>query len=65
ARSRSSSLYFFGAGMLCILPEIRACTEPGAHQIAPRYERKAEHFLAFLILGASLTCYKNLRKLAT
>jgi hypothetical protein len=32
ARSRSSSLYFFGAGMLCILPEIRACTEPAARQ---------------------------------
>ena len=30
-----------------------------------RYERKAEHFLAFLLLGASLTCYKKLRKLTT
>ncbi len=32
ARPHSSSLYFLGAGMLCILPVIRACTEPGAHQ---------------------------------
>ncbi|MFD0799741.1 transposase family protein [Streptomonospora algeriensis] len=26
----SAELYFFGAAMLCILPGIRACTEPGA-----------------------------------
>jgi hypothetical protein len=29
------------------------------------HERKAEHFLAFLILGASLTCHKKLRKPTT
>ncbi|OOC02460.1 IS5 family transposase, partial [Amycolatopsis azurea DSM 43854] len=30
-----------------------------------RYERKAEHFLAFLTLRAALTCHKKLRKLTT
>ncbi|MFJ5594755.1 hypothetical protein ACIQCG_34075 [Streptomyces noursei] len=28
-----------------------------------RYERKASHFLAFLGLAASLTCYKKITKL--
>lgn len=30
-----------------------------------RYERKANHFLAFLTLAATLTCFKRLRQLAT
>jgi hypothetical protein len=33
----------------------------GYRRLTLRYERKAEHFLAFPILGASLTCYKKLR----
>jgi transposase len=37
----------------------------GYRRLTLRYERKAEHFLAFLLLGASLTCYKKLRKLTT
>ncbi|MDT7805183.1 MAG: hypothetical protein QOI78_8616, partial [Actinomycetota bacterium] len=37
----------------------------GYRRLTLRYERKAQHFLAFLILGASLTCYKKLRKLTT
>jgi hypothetical protein len=37
----------------------------GYRRLTLRYERKAEHFLAFLTLGASLTCYKKLRKLTT
>ncbi len=37
----------------------------GYRRLTLRYERKAEHFLAFLILGASLTCHKKLRKLTT
>ncbi len=37
----------------------------GYRRLTLRYERKAEHFLSFLILGASLTCHKKLRKLTT
>jgi hypothetical protein len=37
----------------------------GYRRMTLRYERKAEHFLAFLILGTSLTCHKKLRKLTT
>jgi hypothetical protein len=29
------------------------------------YERRARHFLAFLTLGATFTCYKKLAKHAT
>ncbi|GAB3239295.1 hypothetical protein GCM10027447_38950 [Glycomyces halotolerans] len=29
-----------------------------------RYERKAAHFLAFVTLGAAMTCYKALAKQA-
>ena len=34
------------------------------HRLAIRYERKANHFCAFLVLGATLTCFKRLAKLA-
>jgi transposase len=34
----------------------------GYRRLAPRYERKATHFVAFFILGATITCYKKLRK---
>jgi transposase len=37
----------------------------GYRRLATRYERKANHFSAFLTLAAALTCYKKLRKLAT
>jgi transposase len=37
----------------------------GYRRLTLRYERKAGHFLAFLTLGASLTCYKKIRKLTT
>jgi transposase len=37
----------------------------GYRRLTLRYERQAEHLLAFLILGAGLTCYKKLRKLTT
>jgi hypothetical protein len=30
-----------------------------------RYERIASHFLAFLTLAATITCYKKLAKLTT
>ena len=33
----------------------------GYRRLTLRYERKAEHHLAFLILGATLTCRKKLR----
>jgi transposase len=36
----------------------------GYRRLTLRYERKAEYFLAFLLLGAALTCHKKLRKLA-
>ena len=36
----------------------------GYHQVAIRYERKANHFCAFLTLGAVLTCFKRLSQLA-
>jgi transposase len=37
----------------------------GYRRLTLRYERKAGHFLAFLILGAVLTCHKKVRKLTT
>ena len=37
----------------------------GYRRLTLRYERKANHFLAFLTLGAALTCYKKLAKLTT
>lgn len=37
----------------------------GYRRLIQRYERKASHFLAFLTLGATITCYKKLRKLTT
>jgi transposase len=37
----------------------------GYRRLTLRYERKASHFLAFLTLGATITCYKKLRKLTT
>jgi transposase len=37
----------------------------GYRRLTLRYERKATHFLAFLTLGATITCYKKLQKLAT
>lgn len=37
----------------------------GYRRLTIRYERKASHFLAFLTLGAALTCYKKLRKHTT
>lgn len=37
----------------------------GYRRLTLRYERKASHFLSFLTLAATLTCYKKLRKHAT
>jgi transposase len=37
----------------------------GYHRLATRYDRNANHFCAFLTLGATLTCYKKLAKAAT
>ncbi len=37
----------------------------GYRRLTLRYERKAGHFLAFLQLGAAVTCWKKLRKLTT
>jgi transposase len=37
----------------------------GYRRLTLRYERKANHFLAFLTLGATLTCFKKLAKLTT
>ncbi|GDY49502.1 hypothetical protein SVIO_111540 [Streptomyces violaceusniger] len=37
----------------------------GYRRLTVRYERKGNHFLAFLGLAAALTCYKKLAKLAT
>jgi transposase len=37
----------------------------GYRRLTIRYERKAEHFLAFLTLGAALTCFKKLCKHTT
>lgn len=37
----------------------------GYRRLTLRYEGKAEHFLAFLQLGAAVTCWKKLRKVAT
>ncbi|MFG2584072.1 IS5/IS1182 family transposase, partial [Streptomyces solisilvae] len=37
----------------------------GYRRLTVRYERKGNHFLAFLRLAAALTCYKKLAKLTT
>ena len=37
----------------------------GYRRVTLRYERYASHFLAFLTLGATITCYKKLVKLTT
>jgi transposase len=37
----------------------------GYRRLTLRYERNANHFCAFLTLGATLTCYKKLAKLTT
>ena len=37
----------------------------GYRRLTIRYERKANHFLAFLTLAAAITCFKKLRKIAT
>ncbi|WP_245703582.1 transposase, partial [Streptomyces lushanensis] len=37
----------------------------GCRRLHRRYERKAEHFLAFLGLAAALCCYKRLTRLTT
>lgn len=37
----------------------------GYRRLTTRYERKGNHFLAFLGLAAALTCYKRLAKLTT
>lgn len=37
----------------------------GYHRLNIRYDRKAAHFLGFLTLAATLTCYKKLAKSAT
>jgi transposase len=37
----------------------------GYRRLTVRYERKGTHFLAFLGLAATLTCYKKLAKLTT
>jgi transposase len=34
----------------------------GYRRLSIRYERKANHFLAFLTLAATLTCYKKIAK---
>jgi hypothetical protein len=34
----------------------------GYRHLTIRYERKANHYLAFLTLAATLTCYKKLTK---
>jgi len=37
----------------------------GYRRLTLRYERNASHFLAFLTLAATVTCYKKLTKLTT
>jgi transposase len=37
----------------------------GYRRLTVRYERKGSHFLAFLGLAATLTCYKKLNKPTT
>jgi len=37
----------------------------GCRRLTVRYERKGSHFLAFLGLATTLTCYKKLAKLTT
>jgi transposase len=34
----------------------------GYRRLSIRYERKANHFAAFLTLAATLTCYKRIAK---
>jgi hypothetical protein len=35
------------------------------HRLTIRYDRKANHYCAFLTLAATLTCYKKLAKMTT
>lgn len=37
----------------------------GYHRLSIRYERYANHFCAFLTLGAALTCFKKLTRSTT
>lgn len=37
----------------------------GYRRLTLRYERNASHFLAFITLAATMTCYKKLTKLST
>jgi hypothetical protein len=37
----------------------------GYRRLTIRYERKANHYLAFLTLAAAITCFKKLRQTAT
>jgi len=37
----------------------------GYRRLTLRYERNPSHFLAFITLAATITCYKKLTKLAT
>jgi transposase len=37
----------------------------GYRRLTLRYERNASHFLAFMTLAATVTCYKKLAKLTT
>jgi transposase len=37
----------------------------GYRRLTLRYERHASHFLAFLTLGAAITCYKKIAKFTT
>ena len=37
----------------------------GYRRLTLRYERKATHYLAFLLLGAAITCHKKLRQHTT
>jgi hypothetical protein len=37
----------------------------GYRRLTLRYERNASHFLAYLTLAATITCYKKLAKLTT
>ena len=37
----------------------------GYRRLTLRYERNASHFLAFITLAATVTCYKKLAKFTT
>ena len=37
----------------------------GYRRLTLRYERRATHFLAFLLLGAAISCHKKLRQHTT